>query len=943
MNSYDRRKIIRFNMPCFAVPAFPWQRWILVPFLLLLGPWNWDQAYSVSLKVTDLRCEYQRNPLGIDREQPSFSWQVVSEERGQTLSAYQILVSDSASLLIENKGTLWDSGKVNGAVPLLVSYKGKAMPSLTTCYWKVRVWDKDNLPSPWSEPAQWTFGILKASDWKAQWIAMAATAASETAGNKPAESSGVTAARIFRKSFFMKKAIRRALLMVSGLGFHEVHLNGEKVGDNVLEPGWTNYRKRCLYSTYEVTGMLQKGENALAVLLGHGMYHIVGGRYTKFKGSFGEPKLYLQLHIEHEDGSLTILTSDRSWKTALSPITFQCIFGGEDYDAREEIAKWDLPAGDDSRWPQAEEVEGPGGELSAQDAPPIRVMEELKTVRISQPRPGIYIYDFGQNFSGWPRLAVRGPRNTTVKMIPGELLDAGGLVSQAGSGKPVWFSYTLKGKGTETWHPRFSYYGFRYLQVEGAAPASEKPADAKKARILELRGQFIHSSAERTGSFASSSTLVNRIHDLILGAIRSNLQSVLTDCPHREKLGWLEVSHLLGRSLMYNFDLARFYGKIQNDMRDSQTEEGLVPDIAPEFTVFRAGFRDSPEWGSAYILNPWQVWEMYGDRRLLAEHYSDMKRYVGYLAGKATNHIVSHGLGDWYDIGPQPPGKSQLTSDGLTATAIYYQDLITLQKTAALLDKSSESQQFSEAAAGVGRAFQQRFLQKEGRYFDRNSQTANAMPLVLGLVEAGDRQGVLANLVQEIRRGNHRITAGDVGFVYLVRALSESRSGELLYRMVTQQEGPGYAYQLAHGATTLTEAWDSNPASSQNHCMLGHVEEWFYGGLGGIQPDPAGPGFRRFFLRPQPVGDLSWVKTQYDSVRGPIRSEWQRDAQQIRFSFLVPVDSTALVAVPGTDPARITEGGRPAVQSPGVRFLGREGGDLLFEVGSGQYQFVSQP
>jgi hypothetical protein len=519
-------------------------------------------------------------------------------------------------------------------------------------------------------------------------------------------------------------------------------------------------------------------------------------------------------------------------------------------------------------------------------------------------------------------------------LTPGELLQGDGLVSQGSCGGPAYYTYTLKGEGTETWTPRFFYYGSRYLQVETSGHDAANPP-----QIVELTSQFVHSSAETVGAFSCANPLVNRIHDLIDAAIKSNLQSVLTDCPHREKLGWLECSHLLAGCVMYNHDVPTFYAKIANDMAEAQLANGMVPDIAPEYTVFGSGFRDSPEWGSAYVITPWQVYEMYGDRTLLERHYEGMKRYVEYLKSTSKEQIVAHGLGDWYDIGPGGPGESKLTSKGLTSTAVYYQDLVILKDTASLLGKADEARKFDEQANAVMDAFNRKFFNAEKNQYDRNSQTANAMPLVLGLVPEDRRAAVLDGLVAQIRAGGNRVTAGDVGFNYLVRALSDGGRGDVLYDMLIRDDGPGYAFQLKKGATSLTEAWDTNPGSSQNHCMLGHIEEWFYRGLGGISSDPAGPGFKRIIVKPQIAGDLGGANVAYDSPYGRIGSEWKREGGRLSLKITIPVNTTATVFVPAKDAGAVTEGGQSAEKAQGIKFLHMDGGAAVFAAGSGTYSF----
>lgn len=787
---------------------------------------------------------------------------------------------------------------------------------------------------------------------------------------------------VFRREFELGKPIRRATVYVCGLGHYELRLNSQRVGDHVIDPGWTDYRDTCLYSTYDVTRQLQRGANAFGVMLGNGMYNVVGGRYVKFRGSFGPPKLILHLHVEHADGTTTLIGTDEQWSTTSGPITFSCVYGGEDYDARREMPGWDRPGFNDRAWKPAQIVEGPGGMLRAQAAPPIKVIEEFTPVKITEPKAGSFVYDLGQNVSGWPELTVRGLAGATVKMIPGELLTDTGLVSQRSSGGPVSFSYTLRGNGVETWSPRFSYYGFRYVQVEGAQavgasiPAGEvqrpgprnalaKLPATQAPRPLELKSQWLHSSAEVVGDFECSNPLINQIHKLILAAIRCNLQSVLTDCPHREKLGWLEVSHLLGRGIMFNFRTPTFYAKVSQDMRESQLENGLVPDIAPEYTVFSGGFRDSPEWGSAVAFNPWQVEQFYSDASLLERHYDVMARYVEYLGRRATNHIVAHGLGDWYDIGPRDPGPSQLTAFGLTATAIYYGDLVIVAETARRLGKLEEATRYEKLAAAVRAAFNARFFNSDTGQYDTGSQTAQAMPLVLGLVEHAHRDTVLASLVRSIESNGNRVTAGDVGFMYVVRALTDAGRSDVLYELVTQTDGPGYADQLRKGATTLTEAWDANPNSSHNHCMLGHAEEWFYSGLAGIRPDPSAPGFKRSIIRPAVVGDLTWVKAHHDSPYGRIASAWKRDKSRFTLEVDVPSNTTATIHVPTTTPASVRENGRPLLlqrEAPranpvspiggdvglapatglrGLKLLRVESDGVVLAAGSGRYHFTS--
>lgn len=516
-----------------------------------------------ALTPTDLRCEYLKNPLGIDDLHPRLSWRMEvkgndpQSVRGVMQSAYRILAASSREKLAKGDGDLWDSGKVVSDQSLNVEYAGKSLTTRERCHWKVQVWDGMGTVSGWSESTQWNMGLLKAEDWRARWISADtrndATLKDQFGGDQqPPRVTSPQILPLLRAAFRVEKPVRRAEIAICGLGFYEARLNGKPLDGAVLEPGWTNYRKTCLYRVHDLTGRILQGENVLGVMLGNGMYNVVGGRYTKFTGSFGPPKLIAQLDIEYADGTTAQVVTDGNWKIAPGPIVFSCIYGGEDYDARRESVGWDCPGFDASTWQAAEECAGPGGRLSTHSGPPIKVVETFQTARVTQPRPGLWVYDLGQNFSGWPRLSVRGPAGATVKMVTGELLETTGLVSQASSGSPVWYAYTLKGEGAEVWEPRFSYTGFRYVQVEGAVPASETTAASGLPRIQNIEGRFLYPDAAITGEFSCSNPDVNRVHALILAAIKSNFKSVLTDCPHREKLGWLECAHLLAGCFMYN-------------------------------------------------------------------------------------------------------------------------------------------------------------------------------------------------------------------------------------------------------------------------------------------------------------------------------------------------------------------------------------------------------
>ncbi len=700
---------------------------------------------------------------------------------------------------------------------------------------------------------------------------------------------------LFRREFNINGKVEEAIIKICGLGQYELYLNGNKVGDRFLSPGWSYYQKRCLYNTYDITERLKEGKNALGVITGTGFFYISRERYRKLVQAYGYPRLIFDLTIRYSDGSVDHVVSGKKCQMSPSAITFSSIYGGEDYDARLEQPGWDIPGFDDYGWREAVELTDTMGELVAEDDHPVRIMQEFDTQKITVSKTGQKIYDFGQNASGIIALKVKGNTGSRVRIIPGELLDDAGNISQVSSGGPYEFNYTLKGEGEEEWQPRFSYYGFRYAAVEVIEDENEVVQDTK---VLDLRMLHTRNSAPATGSFRCSDTLFNQIFELINWGIKSNMASVATDCPHREKLGWLEQTYLIGPSMHYNFDIHSFYTKIIHDMADSQLENGLVPDIAPEYVPFNDGFRDSPEWGSASVIIPWQVYTWYGDRKTLEEAYPMMKKYLTYLQGKANHYILDYGLGDWYDLGPKPPGEAQLTPKGLTATSVFFYDMKIMEKTARLLGFDEDFEKYSRLAEDIRTAFLDKYFNPENGRCATGSQTSYAMPLYVGLIPNDIRELVFTNLVDSIRVHNYALTSGDIGYHFLVRVLSEGGRSDVLFRMNNRTDRPGYGYQLKKGATALTESWEALPTSSNNHMMLGHLMEWFYNGLGGIYQEKNSIAYENIIIAPKPVGTVTWVKCSFNSPKGLISTDWKIEDENFIMEFTVPEGSNATIVLP---------------------------------------------
>ncbi len=877
-----------------------------------------------SFRIARLRCEYGTDPLGIDVPAPRLSWILESKIRGVAQSAYRVLVASRKDILAKNIGNLWDSGTVYSSETAHIPYSGKALASSQKVFWKVRSWDLNNVASAWSDDASWTMGIIEQAQWCASWIGAVENPQS----------------LLLRKEFFVRSGLRRALVHACGLGHYEMRLNGGKIGDDLFPPGWTKYDTTCLYDTHDITARLREGTNAIAFVLAGGMYSVRGGRYTKFKNSFGPLVAIAHIRLEYADGSVEIFGTDNSWRIGESPITFSCVYGGEDHDARLEKPGWDMPEFDDRAWEQAVVLSGPGGVLRGFtfSAPPIRAIERRLPVAVKRISRRVSVYDMGQNASFMPRIVVHGMRGSVVKIIPGELVGNNGRIDRGSSGgKKAYWKYTLGGGPEEEWFPKFFYHGSRYFQVEveAASFAGELPA------VLSLDGAVVHSSVEPIGEFECSSGLFNRIRALIRWAQRSNLAHVITDCPHRERLGWLEQHHLNGPALNYEFDLARMFTKSMNDMADSQLDNGLVPDIAPEYVKFSGGFRDSPEWGAAHVLVPAQQYEWVGDTLLLRRHYESMKRYVEYLSTKSKNFVLFHGLGDWCDIGPHFPGSIRLTPAAVTATAFYYLSAVKLAEAARLLENPADAERFEALAENIRAAFNRKFFVPKGGYYATNSQTANAIAVAVGLVEEKDKLRVLENIVRDIRKRGNALSSGDIGHRYLLRALAENGRSDIIFDMNNRNDMPGYGYQLAVGATALCESWDANRHLSNNHFMLGHIMEWFYRDIAGIAPDPAFPGFRRVLIKPHAVYGLSWARASYNSIRGKISGGWIKDEDSFRMSVTIPPNASALVYIPAPVEV-ITESGVPVADAACVAYGGTSGEYSIFEVLSGSYAFEAK-
>jgi len=924
-------------------------RYSFLIFALIIAFCSCLAPESTLLSVKNLKCNINEKPVTARKMDGFFSWQISSEHRNQLQSAYQVVVAGDPDDLKTSKNILWDSGRISSDKSALVLADGLELKSVQTYFWKVKIWNQDGKETEWSEPANFKTGLFSEQDWAgAKWIGYKDLPAAKRVvpgvhgngdklGYKCVDRPVVP---LFRKDFEVSENMESATLYISGLGQYEASINGEKVGNAFLTPGWTNYNKTVFYNSYDVTSMVKPGKNAVGAIVGNGFYNINRERYRKLVIAYGEPKLIVQLRIKYKDRTEKIVVSGADWKATLSPITFTSIYGGEDYDARLEQAGWNQANFNDQSWQQAVLVTPPSGKLMEEKDYPLEIKDVFSAKTITKLSDGAYLYDFAQNASGIVEIKVQGKKGQEIRLTPSELITKDGQPNQSATGSPNYFSYILKGDGVETWKPRFTYTGLRYVKVEGAVPSSEK-ATTDAAQLIEIKLLHNRNSTLQVGTFSCSNDLFNRTFNLINWGIKSNLQSVLTDCPHREKLGWLEQTFLMGSAVHYNFDLFQLYSKQVNDMMEAQLENGLVPDIAPEYVTFDGGFRDSPEWGSAAVILPWMIYQWYGDASVMEKAWPMMVRYIEYLKSKSDDHILSHGLGDWFDLGPKQPGEAQLTPKSLTATAIYYYDLKLLIEMASILNKNDDYHRLVDWAGKVKTAFNAKFFNSETGVVSTGSQTAMSMPLCVGLIDEQYKDQVMQNLEDSIRANGKPLTAGDVGFHYLVEALTNSGRSQLLFEMNNRDDVPGYGFQLKKGATALTESWPALENVSNNHLMLGHLMDWFYAGLGGISQSQTSVAYKEVVIKPEMVGDLIWVKSSYQSPYGEIRSDWEKSGTTVKMKVTIPANSTALVYIPFTKGSVIKEGGKDISTVKGIEQIEEENGRKVVRIGSGVYEFES--
>ena len=892
-------------------------------------------SQSTSPLLTDkLTCEYIPNPLGIDTKSPRLSWTLTSKERNQFQTAYEIIVSDNLNDINHNIGNIWSTGKISSSQNLHIQYAGKELQSFTKYYWRVKVFDQDNKTSAWCKPAWFETTMLRASDWKAAWI-------NDGSLNPKNDVDYYKDDRmpLLRKQFTIKKKIGSVRLYVSGLGYYEAYLNGQKIGDHVLDPGFTTYRKEVLYAVYDITSLIKNGTNTAGVMLGSGWWNPLP---FKFFGRWdlrnyqqtGRPCVKAEIHVTYTDGSKEKIITDESWQTAPGPIIRNNVFLGETYDARLEQGNWNSAIGNTSLWENATVVEGPSGELKSQMQPAIKITTVLKPVKITEPKPDTFLVDMGQNFAGVAKINVQAPAGTKITLRYGEDLykdgtlnfmtsvatqiKKGGIKGGPGAPETAWQEdvYITKGSGREMWSPRFTFHGFRYVEITGWPG---------KPTLNDVEGLRMNSALPQTGSFECSNEMFTQLHKVIQWTFLSNVFSVQSDCPGREKMGYGADMVVSSNAFLYNYDMANFYSKAVRDFANEQQADGGITEIAPYTGIADRGYggESGPlgwELGFPYLQK--QLYDFYGDKKIIADNYDAFARQITFLQSKAVDGLFHWDISDHEALDPKP--------EAFTAAAFYYHHVLLATEFAGILGKTTDSIKYDRLARQIKNAITRKYLVPTTGRFDNATQSAQLFALWYGL--SPEKNKTFDVLLEEFARHGWHISTGIFSTKMLFDVLRENNRNDVAFRVANQRDYPGWGNMLVNGATTLWETWkypESGP--SQNHPMFGSIDEWFYRSLLGI--NSAAPGFKKIIIKPQPVKEITWAKGSYESAYGTISSDWSTTGKDFILKVSIPANTTAEIWLPAKENKSMTE------SEKAVTATRYENGYALVNVGSGVYSF----
>ncbi len=810
--------------------------------------------HTPSSSPSVLKCNYKEQPLGIGTKTPRFSWEISNKVKGTMQTAYQILVAAGEDRLTEQDSVIWNSGKIVSNSNIQVPYEGKPLQPSTRYYWKVKFWDQHGTPSEYSDVAWFETGLFSAGDWKAQWIFNGIKAP-----ENEADMYKDIPAPLFRKDFSLEKNVKTARLYIAGLGYFEAYVNGKKTGKDVLNPGWTDYSKRIQYNTYDVTDLVSTGDNTIGILLGNGWYNplplYLFNRINLRKIlTIGQPKLIAQLKVEFTDGSQQLIVSDASWKTGNSPILRNNVYLGEKYDARLEQDDWDSPGFNDKSWRQAKLTESPGGRLVAQLQEPVRVTREVKPVAFWQVSPGVYIFDMGQNFAGCARLKVQGSSGTRVQLRYGELLFKDSTLNdrstmachimkgsyiQQRPGAPENADqrdiYILKGRGEEEYNSRFTFHGFRYVELTGF-PGTPG--------LNTLTGLRMNSDLTPNGSFECSDSLFNQIQQNTQWTLLSNVFSIESDCPGREKFGYGGDIVTACEAYIDNYAMPSFYSNMVMNFQDEQKPSGGMPECAPDNGIYDMGLTDNTGPIGWMIAHPFlldKLLQYYGDISLVEEQYDAFRKLTDFISEHANHNIISIGIGDHGTIAPKDLP--------VTGTAFYFYCADKLSEFSGLLNRKQDQKKYADLANTIKMTFVDSFINKETGAVGKGTQADQSFALYFNLVPPDYKDRVLQYLISDIvEKRDHHLSTGIFGTKFMFNVLHTTGNDSLAEMINNQTTFPSYGYMIEHGATTLLESWRGG--GSQNHPMFGSVSEWFFKALGGIAPAPDAQGFDKIQISP---------------------------------------------------------------------------------------------
>lgn len=880
-----------------------------------------EPSAVAQLRATSLRSEYRTDPPATDVQKPRLSWIVESPLRRTLQTAYEILVASSPSILAENRGDLWESGRITSDRNTQVVYDGKPLYSRMQCFWKVRIWDNHGNVSPYSAVSNWRMGLLKESDWKAEWIGLMGDT-----------SRDLRPAPYVRKEFRVQKKIRKATAYISARGLFIASLNGKRIGNDVLSPEWTEYRKRIQYFTYDVTPLLRTGKNCAGVIIGDGWYRGFVG-FGKRPNNYGDQtSALMQLHMEFTDGTEEIVCSDQSWKGSYGPILFSDLLMGETYDARLEMAGWNKPGFDDRRWLPVVVFSPASAKLVAIPTDPVRITKLFKPKKITEPRKGVYVFDLGQNLAGFVRLKIRGKAGTEVTIRHAEVLNPDGTIYTTNlRTAKAEEHYTLKGEGVESYEPHFTFHGFRYVELTGYP--GKPSADA-------VTGCAINTDLPVTGMFECSDKIVNQLVSNIMWSQRGNFISIPTDCPQRdERLGWMGDAQIFVRTASFNMDVSSFMTKWMNDVVDAQAPDGAFMDTSP--FVDKNGTFGAPGWGDAGIIVPWNIYRCYGDVRIIDEHFEAMERWMNYLAEANPDFLRTNrrnnDYGDWLSINADTPKD-------LLATAFWAYDASLMVEMAKATGRSEAQRKYEEVFNAVKSAFQKAYTKADGNIHGQ-TQTAYILALAFDLMPAHLRSAAARFIVDDINAKGGHLSTGFIGVKYLNPALTDMGYLDVAYQLLLNRTFPSWGFPITQGATTIWERWDGWTAekgfqdpgmNSFNHYSMGSVGEWLYRYVGGI--DLRSPGYKDLTIKPNPHKSLKYAKTSYFSPQGLVKTQWELEKGTYSLSITIPANTSAAVFVRTDDPESVLEGGKPAKDSKDMKFLRYGDGFAVYEAGSGDYR-----